>query len=87
MRTIVIGLGVQGNKRQLFAGKDFQFSIDPLNDKATFKNLDSLGTPGFLITKSVFLKSSSRCSPKTYFILGYSLKISLILCGFEILLN
>jgi predicted dehydrogenase len=40
MRTIVIGLGVQGNKRQLFAGKDFQFSIDPLNDKATFKNLD-----------------------------------------------
>jgi scyllo-inositol 2-dehydrogenase (NADP+) len=42
MRTIVIGLGVQGNKRQLFAGKDFQFSIDPLNDKATFKNLDEV---------------------------------------------
>ena len=42
MRIIVIGLGVQGNKRKLFAGKDFQFSIDPLNDKATFKNLDEV---------------------------------------------
>jgi predicted dehydrogenase len=47
MRTIVIGLGVQGNKRQLFAGKDFQFSIDPLNDKATFKNLDEVDFQSF----------------------------------------
>lgn len=47
MRTIVIGLGVQGNKRQLFAGKDFQFSVDPLNDKATFKNLDEVDFQSF----------------------------------------
>ena len=47
MRTIVIGLGVQGNKRQLFAGKDFQFSIDPLNAKATFKNLDEVDFQSF----------------------------------------
>ena len=47
MRTIVIGLGVQGNKRQLFAGKDFQFSIDPLNDKATFKNLEEVDFQSF----------------------------------------
>jgi scyllo-inositol 2-dehydrogenase (NADP+) len=47
MRTIVIGLGVQGNKRKLFAGKDFQFSIDPLNDKATFKNLDEVDFQSF----------------------------------------
>jgi scyllo-inositol 2-dehydrogenase (NADP+) len=47
MRTIVIGLGVQGNKRQLFARKDFQFSIDPLNDKATFKNLDEVDFESF----------------------------------------
>jgi scyllo-inositol 2-dehydrogenase (NADP+) len=42
MRTIVIGLGVQGNKRQYFAGKDFQFSIDPFNDQASYKNLDDI---------------------------------------------
>jgi len=42
MRTIVIGLGVQGNKRQYFAGKDFQFSIDPFNDQASYKNLDDV---------------------------------------------
>jgi predicted dehydrogenase len=47
MRTIVIGLGVQGNKRQLFAKKDFQFSIDPLNDKATYKNLDEVDFQSF----------------------------------------
>lgn len=47
MRTIVIGLGVQGNKRQLFAGKDFQFSIDPSNDKATFKNIDEVDFQSF----------------------------------------
>ena len=47
MRTIVIGLGVQGNKRQLFAGKDFQFSIDPLNDKATYKSLDEVDFQSF----------------------------------------
>jgi hypothetical protein len=42
MRTIVIGLGIQGNKRQYFAGKDFQFSIDPFNEKANYKNLDEI---------------------------------------------
>ena len=47
MRTIVIGLGVQGNKRQLFAGKDFQFSIDPLNNKATYKSLDEVDFQSF----------------------------------------
>jgi scyllo-inositol 2-dehydrogenase (NADP+) len=47
MRTIVIGLGVQGNKRQLFAGNDFRFSVDPLNDKATFKNLEKVDSHSF----------------------------------------
>jgi len=42
MRTVVIGLGVQGKKRQYFAGKDFQFSIDPFNDQASYKNLDDV---------------------------------------------
>lgn len=42
MRTIVIGLGTQGNKRQYFSGKDFQFSIDPFNDNANYKHLDEV---------------------------------------------
>jgi scyllo-inositol 2-dehydrogenase (NADP+) len=47
MRTIVIGLGVQGKKRQYFAGKDFQFSIDPFNDQAIYKNLDDVDFNSF----------------------------------------
>ena len=47
MRTIVIGLGIQGNKRQYFAGKDFQFSIDPFNEKANYKNLDEVDFNSF----------------------------------------
>jgi scyllo-inositol 2-dehydrogenase (NADP+) len=47
MRTIVIGLGIQGKKRQYFAGKDFQFSIDPFNDQASYKNLDDVDFNSF----------------------------------------
>ena len=42
MRTIVVGLGIQGNKRKKFAGGDFQFSIDPHNVNADFKNLNEI---------------------------------------------
>lgn len=34
MRSIVVGLGVQGHKRQRFAGADFVASVDPKNEKA-----------------------------------------------------
>jgi scyllo-inositol 2-dehydrogenase (NADP+) len=47
MRTIVIGLGVQGNKRQIFAGEDFQFSIDPNNRDATYRSLDEVDFKSF----------------------------------------
>lgn len=47
MRTIVIGLGVQGNKRQIFAGDDFQFSIDPINKDATYRSLDEVDIKSF----------------------------------------
>jgi scyllo-inositol 2-dehydrogenase (NADP+) len=42
MRTIVIGLGVQGKKRQHFAREDFQFSIDPFNPTASYKTLNDV---------------------------------------------
>ena len=47
MRTIVIGLGVQGNKRKFFSRADFQFSVDPFNEKATYKNLDQVDINSF----------------------------------------
>ena len=47
MRTVVIGLGVQGNKRKAVAGKDFKFSVDPLNEEATYKHLDEVDFKSF----------------------------------------
>ena len=47
MRTIVIGLGVQGNKRKTVACRDFKFSVDPLNKKATYKHLDEVDFKSF----------------------------------------
>lgn len=42
MRCIVVGLGVQGHKRQQFAGKDFVASVDPVNSQATYRNLEEV---------------------------------------------
>lgn len=39
MRTIVVGLGIQGNKRQVFAGSDLVTTVDPVNPNAKFKNV------------------------------------------------
>ena len=39
MKIIVVGLGVQGNKRKKFARKDFVGSVDPKNKKANFKTI------------------------------------------------
>jgi len=47
MRTIVIGLGIQGNKRKTVAGNDFKFSVDPLNEKASYKHLDEVDFKSF----------------------------------------
>lgn len=47
MRTIVIGLGVQGNKRKAVAGTDFEFCVDPLNEAANYKHLDEVDFESF----------------------------------------
>lgn len=39
MRVIVVGLGVQGYKRQKHAGKDFVASVDPFNKEADYKKI------------------------------------------------
>lgn len=42
MRSLVIGLGVQGKKRQLHAGKDFVASVDPVNPDAHYKTIQDV---------------------------------------------
>ena len=38
MKAIVVGMGVQGNKRKKFLGKDFVYSVDKFR-KANFKSI------------------------------------------------
>ena len=42
MRVIVVGLGVQGNKRKYFSGKDFIASVDPLNINANYRTIEEV---------------------------------------------
>ena len=39
MKVIVVGLGVQGHKRQKFAGADFVASVDPFNQDAHYRSI------------------------------------------------
>ena len=39
MKIIVVGLGVQGNKRAKFAGSDLFCTVDPIIDEADFKDI------------------------------------------------
>ena len=38
MKAIIVGMGVQGNKRKKFLGKDFIFAVDKF-EKADFKSI------------------------------------------------
>ena len=42
MRVIVVGLGVQGNKRRQFAGADLVAAVDPLNAEADYRNVEEV---------------------------------------------
>jgi scyllo-inositol 2-dehydrogenase (NADP+) len=42
MKVIVVGLGVQGNKRQYHAGNDFVASVDPVKPGATYVSVESI---------------------------------------------
>lgn len=39
MKVIVVGLGIQGHKRKKFAGKDYVYSVDPINPDADFQDI------------------------------------------------
>jgi predicted dehydrogenase len=45
MRVVVVGLGVQGQKRQAVAGGDVVATVDPVNPAARFKRLEDVA-PG-----------------------------------------
>ena len=42
MRVIVVGLGVQGNKRLAVAGKEAFATVDPVNSEANYKSLQDV---------------------------------------------
>lgn len=42
MKVIVVGLGVQGNKRQYHAGKDFIASVDPVKPGAPYASIEAV---------------------------------------------
>ena len=37
MKVIVAGLGIQGNKRRKYAGKDYVASVDPVSNEADYR--------------------------------------------------
>jgi scyllo-inositol 2-dehydrogenase (NADP+) len=42
MRAIVVGLGVQGNKRRKFAGAEFVTAVDPVNAEAQHRKVEDV---------------------------------------------
>ncbi len=42
MRSLVVGLGVQGNKRRHFAGSDFVAAVDPVNIEAQYRKVEEV---------------------------------------------
>ncbi|MDC1375726.1 Gfo/Idh/MocA family oxidoreductase [bacterium] len=44
MRTLIVGMGVQGLKRKKFCKNDFVGFVDPFNPKADFKSLNNVPT-------------------------------------------
>lgn len=47
MRVIVVGLGVQGNKRRRFAGPDFVATVDPYRDDADYRRIEDVPLDGY----------------------------------------
>src|SRR2546430_12520984 len=42
MKAIVVGLGVQGQKRRKFAGSDYVVSVDPINKEAEHRSVEDV---------------------------------------------
>ena len=42
MRVIVVGLGVQGKKRQAVAGDEVVATVDPVHPEATYQKIEDV---------------------------------------------
>ncbi len=47
MRTIVVGLGIQGNKRRYIAGSDIVATVDSVSDAADFRDISEVPADNF----------------------------------------
>jgi scyllo-inositol 2-dehydrogenase (NADP+) len=47
MKAIVIGLGIQGNKRRTFAGADYVASVDPINKEAEYRAVEDVAVSAY----------------------------------------
>ena len=47
MKTVVIGLGVQGRKRKAIAGADLAATVDPVNSEADYKKIEDVPISSF----------------------------------------
>lgn len=68
MKTLIVGLGVQGYKRKKFSKKDYVGSVDPINKSADYKSINEVPLKSY---DSVLI-----CTPdnKKLNILNYCLK-------------
>ena len=47
MKSIVVGMGVQGHKRRTFAGTDYAGCVDPVSPEADFKSIEDVPLASF----------------------------------------
>ena len=47
MRTVIVGLGIQGNKRMAIAGEDIVATVDPIVSKAKYRTIDQVPLDSF----------------------------------------
>lgn len=47
MRVIIVGLGIQGNKRKLIAGNDVVATVDPISSDANYKSVEAVSSAAY----------------------------------------
>ncbi|MGH6804385.1 MAG: Gfo/Idh/MocA family protein [Methyloceanibacter sp.] len=65
MKAIVVGLGVQGNKRRKFTGADYVASVDPVNKEAEYRAVEDVPLSSY-DTALVCIPDESKVEVLTY---------------------
>ena len=42
MKVVIVGVGVQGKKRQAIAGRDVVATVDPIESNAEYRSIDQV---------------------------------------------